>query len=49
MDVLDEELLNFWRILNAHGVRYIMVGRIATRFHGYTEAQTILISGLKIP
>jgi hypothetical protein len=38
MDVLDEELINFWRILNANSVRYIMVGGLATRFHGYNRA-----------
>jgi hypothetical protein len=35
MDVLDEELIQFWKVLNEHGVKYIMVGGFATRFHGY--------------
>jgi hypothetical protein len=26
MDILDDELLNFWRVLNKNNVRYIMVG-----------------------
>jgi len=34
MDILDEELLSFWRKLNEHGVRYIMIGGFAIRFHG---------------
>ena len=38
MDVLDEEFIRFWRMLNASHVRYIMVGGIATRFHGYNRA-----------
>ena len=38
MDVLDEEFLRFWKILNQFGVRYIMVGGLATRFHGYNRA-----------
>lgn len=38
MDVLDEEFIRFWRVLNEHQVRYIMVGGIATRFHGYNRA-----------
>lgn len=38
MDVQEEELLRFWRMLNAHGVKYIMVGGLATRFHGYNRA-----------
>jgi hypothetical protein len=30
MDVFDEELLRFWKMLNAHNVHYIMVGGLAT-------------------
>lgn len=37
MDVLDEELIRFWRTLNGTGVRYIMVGGFATRFHGFNR------------
>ena len=37
MDVLDEELLRFWEALNKNNVRYIMVGGLATRFHGYNR------------
>lgn len=37
MDVLDEEFIRFWRILNNNNVRYLMVGGIATRFHGYNR------------
>lgn len=35
MDVLDELLINFWKVLNKHDVKYIMVGGFATRFHGF--------------
>jgi hypothetical protein len=38
MDVLDDELIQFWRVLNACGVRYIMVGGLAIRFHGYNRS-----------
>ncbi len=38
MDVLDEELIRFWRMLNEAGVKYLMVGGLATRFHGYNRA-----------
>ncbi|HTK21111.1 MAG TPA: hypothetical protein VL442_16425 [Mucilaginibacter sp.] len=38
MDILDDELLKFWRSLNAHHVRYIMVGGFATRFHGFNRS-----------
>jgi hypothetical protein len=37
MDILDDELLKFWRSLNNHCVRYIMVGGFATRFHGFNR------------
>jgi hypothetical protein len=36
MDILDEELIKFWKTLNANNVRYIMVGGFATRFHGFS-------------
>jgi hypothetical protein len=38
MDVLDDDLLKFWKTLNAYHVRYIMVGGFATRFHGYNRS-----------
>lgn len=34
MDVMDESLLEFWRILNKHKVLYIMVGGFAVNMHG---------------
>ena len=37
MDMLDEEFIAFWRILNQHQVKYIMVGGLATFFHGYNR------------
>jgi hypothetical protein len=37
MDMLDDELLRFWKVLNEHKVRYIMVGGFATRFHGFNR------------
>ena len=38
MDAMDEELISFWRKLGEKGVRYIMVGGLATRFHGFNRA-----------
>jgi hypothetical protein len=38
MDVLDEELIKFWRTLNEAGVRYLMVGGFAIRFHGFNRS-----------
>jgi hypothetical protein len=37
MDMLDDELLRFWKVLNENKVRYIMVGGFATRFHGFNR------------
>jgi hypothetical protein len=37
MDILDDDLLKFWRSLNGHHVNYIMVGGFATRFHGFNR------------
>jgi len=37
MDIFDEELLNFWQHLNDAGVKYIMVGGVATNLHGYNR------------
>lgn len=35
MDIFDEDLLNYWRCLNRHAVKYIMVGGVATNLNGY--------------
>lgn len=37
MDILYDEILNFWKVLEKHNVRYIMTGGFATRFHGYNR------------
>ncbi|HRO45971.1 hypothetical protein [Agriterribacter sp.] len=37
MDVMDEALMDFWRKLNDYHVKFIMVGGLATRFHGYNR------------
>ena len=37
MDVFDKELLDFLGKLNSNGVKYLMVGGLATRFHGYNR------------
>src|SRR6185437_7249716 len=38
MDILEEELVKFWKVLNDNEVRYIMVGGFATRFHGFNRS-----------
>lgn len=37
MDTLDDEILNFWKTLNEHQVKYIMVGGFATNLHGFSR------------
>jgi hypothetical protein len=37
VDILDEEILNFWRVLQKHQVKYIMVGGFATNLHGFSR------------
>lgn len=37
MDILDDDLLKFWQVLNEHEVRYLMVGGFAVRFNGYNR------------
>jgi len=34
---MDEELIEFWKKLNGNGVKYMMVGGLAARFHGYNR------------
>jgi Nucleotidyl transferase of unknown function (DUF2204) len=38
MDLLDEDLIHFWTILNQCDVKYIMVGGFAVYLYGYTRA-----------
>lgn len=38
MDILDADILNFWRCLYQNDVRYIMVGGFAINLHGYSRA-----------
>jgi hypothetical protein len=35
MDIFDEDILNFWRELQANQVAYIMVDGYAINLHGY--------------
>jgi hypothetical protein len=38
MDIMDEGLIEFWRILNKNEVAYIMVGGFAVNMNGYILA-----------
>jgi hypothetical protein len=35
MDIFDMEVINFWKSLQDHNVRFIMVGGYAANLHGY--------------
>ena len=37
MDILDEDLINFWKSMDLYGVKYIMVGGFAVNLHGFTR------------
>ena len=37
MDTMDQGLLDFWGALNKFHVRYILVGGVAVRFHGFNR------------
>ena len=37
MDTMDQGLLDFWGALNKYNVRYILVGGVAVRFHGFNR------------
>lgn len=38
MDILDEELIKFWNLLNRNNVSYIMVGGFAVNMQGFSRA-----------
>jgi hypothetical protein len=35
VDIFDEEILKFWKALQLHKVKYIMIGGYAMNLHGY--------------
>jgi hypothetical protein len=41
MDIFDEELLNFWKYLEQHDVKY-MVGGVASNLNGYRRTTDII-------
>jgi len=51
MDILDEELINFWKSLNQYEVKYIMIGGFAVNlliFMAFQEQPETSIFGLKM-
>ena len=45
MDALDNDLLEFWKVLNEHKVSYIMVGGFAVLFKDFLALQKTLTFG----
>jgi hypothetical protein len=37
MDILDNDLINFWKSLNQFDVKYIMIGGFAVNLHGFSR------------
>lgn len=37
MDILDEELLNLWKLFHLHSVEYIVVGGFAVNLYGHSR------------
>lgn len=37
MDIFEEEIINFFKSLNKHKVRYILVGGLAVNYHGFSR------------
>ena len=42
MDIVDEELLEFWKALNANQVKYLMVVGFAVNMHGFSRATQVV-------
>ena len=40
MDILDDDVLKFWRLLYENDVKYIMIGGFATSLHGFHRMTT---------
>jgi hypothetical protein len=47
MDVLDSDLINFWKALNQYDVKYIMIGGFAVNLHGFARTTADLDIWLK--
>ena len=47
MDILDNDLINFWKSLNQYEVQYIMIGGFAVNLHGFSRATADLDIWLK--
>jgi len=37
MDIADESIVAFWKLMAKHNVRYIMIGGFATNLHGFNR------------
>lgn len=47
MDLEDEEILEFWKLLHQHDVKYILVGGFAVNLHGFSRTTADLDLWLK--
>jgi hypothetical protein len=42
MDILDEDLIQFWTILNKYNVQYIIAGGFASSLYGYSSFTNVM-------
>lgn len=47
MDILDNDLITFWKSLNQYDVKYIMIGGFAVNLHGFSRTRGDLDIWLK--
>ncbi|MES2591691.1 MAG: hypothetical protein V4608_07390 [Bacteroidota bacterium] len=38
MDIFEEDILEFFHLLNKHSVKYILVGGLAVNYHGFSRS-----------
>ena len=37
MDIFEEDIIDFFQLLNKHSVKYILVGGLAVNYHGFSR------------
>jgi len=38
MDIFEEDIIEFFQLLNKHSVKYILVGGLAVNYHGFSRS-----------
>lgn len=38
MDIFEQEIIEFFQLLNKHSVKYILVGGLAVNYHGFSRS-----------